>query len=210
MSHYETLNLSYDLQCIGKSLDHIVSSSHYLRCSRDHATICLWFFAFVCDFQNSLPTGNPVWNRVLWIRHNKKLYLCCVYKKTRVLKVIESGYRGPGWNITENTLPHPLLFCLQPLFPPSVSNSFQLSLQLLWNKTCLWGKTFLLAPLPVSLVSICPSLLCVPFLFALLAFPVSFSFYGYCPTSIPLFSLMQYPHRQSLNYYINFCLYMAW
>lgn len=44
------------------------------------------------------------------------------------------------------------------LFTPFIfwlfSDSFQLSLLLLWNKTCLWGKIFLLAPLLVFLVSV--------------------------------------------------------
>ena len=55
------------------------------------------------------------------------------------------------------------------------SNSFQLSLLLLWNKTCLWGKIFLLALLLVSLVSVYPSflfsLLCVFSLLSLFPLP---------------------------------------
>lgn len=43
-----------------------------------------------------------------------------------------------------------------------LSNSFQLSLLLLWNKTCLWGKIFLLAPLLVFLVSVYPSFFLFP------------------------------------------------
>lgn len=54
-------------------------------------------------------------------------------------------------------------------FPP---NSFQLSLLLLWNKTCLWGKIFLLAPLLVYLVSVCPSFLFPLSLSLLYLFPL--------------------------------------
>lgn len=57
------------------------------------------------------------------------------------------------------------------------SNSFQLSLLLLWNKTCLWGKIFLLALLLVFLVSVSPSSF---------PFPLSFHFFPcfHCPNFI--------------------------
>lgn len=47
-----------------------------------------------------------------------------------------------------------------------LSDSFQHSLLLFWNKTCWWGKLFLPAPPPVSLVSI--AFTCSPGLAALL------------------------------------------
>lgn len=66
------------------------------------------------------------------------------------------------------------LICSFSLFTTSIfwlSNSFQLSLLLLWNKTCLWGKIFLLAPLLVFLVSVYLSSF---FIFSILSFLSSF------------------------------------
>lgn len=60
------------------------------------------------------------------------------------------------------------------------SNSFQLSLLLLWNKTCLWGKIFLLAPLLVFLVSVYPSSFLFPlFLHSFPWFPLPWLYVTY-------------------------------
>lgn len=91
------------------------------------------------------------------------------------------------------------LVFLQLLFWLFSPNSFQLSLLLLWNKTCLWGKIFLLAPLLVYLVSVCPSFL----------FPLSFSLLFLFPLpwvyAYTLQSLNVWSYAQSWNW-LTACL----
>lgn len=74
---------------------------------------------------------------------------------------------GARWNVTEILSSSSSVSSLPTTFLSGfVSNSFQLSLLHLWNKTCLWGKIFLLALLLVFLVSVYPS----SFLFPLCLF----------------------------------------